>query len=80
VIGGSTISSLQSGVYYGYVALVEGVLARMKKELGPAHVIATGGFAVMIAEDVDEINLVEENLTLFGLRSLFLRTNPAPGR
>ncbi len=67
-IGDSTVTSMQSGIYYGYVALVEGILERMKRELGDAPVIATGGFAKTIARETSSIGSVEENLMLYGLR------------
>jgi len=44
VIGSNTVHSLQSGLYYGYVGLVDGILERLLGELGPARVIATGGW------------------------------------
>ncbi len=68
VIGASTVASMQSGIYYGYAGLVEGVLKRMRDELGPAPVIATGGLARLIAEEVPLIQQVEENLMLYGLQ------------
>ena len=49
VIGSNTVHSLQSGLFYGYVGLVDGILERLLGELGPARVIATGGMAPLIA-------------------------------
>jgi type III pantothenate kinase len=72
VIGKSTVTSMQSGLYWGYVALVEGTLKRMKKEFGPVRsVIATGGLAPVLARDCPSIETVDENLTLEGLRLLW---------
>lgn len=68
IIGDSTVTSIQSGIYFGYVALVEGILERMKRELGEASVIATGGFAKTISRETAAIDRVEENLMLYGLR------------
>jgi type III pantothenate kinase len=67
LIGDSTVSSMQSGIYFGYVSLVEGILARMKEELGTARVVATGGLASLVAGDAQTIDRVEENLILHGL-------------
>lgn len=72
VIGSSTVSSMQSGLYYGYVSLVEGIIDRMKKELGEeAKVIATGGQAAMIAEGTSVIDHLEPDLILEGLRIIY---------
>ena len=68
VIGDSTVGSMQSGLYFGYVGLVEGILGNMKGELGEAQVLATGGLASLVAAATDAIDRVEEDLTLFGLR------------
>src|SRR6516165_4380178 len=69
VIGSSTIGSMQSGLFYGYVALVDGIIARMKKELGTnARVIGTGGQAPLISQETKLIEAVDPNLTLDGLQ------------
>jgi type III pantothenate kinase len=74
VIGNSTVASIQSGIYYGYIGLVEGIIPRMTGELGEtATVIATGGYASMIASETDAIDTVDENLTLEGLRLIHKR-------
>jgi type III pantothenate kinase len=73
VIGDCTVAAMQSGIFYGYVSLVEGVLSRMKTELGPATVIATGGLAPLIAHGAEAIDRLEEDLTLHGLRLFFER-------
>lgn len=68
-IGKNTPHALQSGIMFGYVGLVEGVLARFKRELGgTAKVIGTGGWAATIARETDVIDVVDPNLTLTGLR------------
>ena len=67
VIGNSTVTSMQSGIYFGYVSLVDGILIRMKKEMGKCHVVATGGLATLIGQESSQINSIEENLTLQGL-------------
>lgn len=69
VVGNSTVSSIQSGIFYGYVGLTEGILRRMIGELGEKpKIVATGGFANLMAENCDLIEIVEENLMLEGLR------------
>jgi len=78
VIGNSTVHSIQSGVFFGYIGLTEGILRRMIDELGEKpKVIATGGFAKLIAEDCNLIEIVDENLMLEGLRLIYdkLATN-----
>jgi type III pantothenate kinase len=78
VIGNSTVSAIQSGVFFGYIGLTEGILRRMIGELGEKpRVIATGGFSRLIAENCDSIELIDENLMLEGLRLLYLRNSDA---
>src|SRR4029077_21276109 len=68
VIGSSTVASMQSGLFYGYVALVDGILTRMKKELGSStRVIGTGGQAPFISQETKLIETVDPNLSLDGL-------------
>lgn len=76
VIGDSTVTAMQSGIFYGYVSLVEGVLQRIQSELGQASVIATGGLAPLIASHAQGIDRLEEDLTLHGLRIFFERQTP----
>ena len=74
VIGTNTVTHLQSGLYYGYIGLVDGIIERMVAELGaPARVIATGGLARQISEDSRFIKQIDDMLTLDGLRILFER-------
>ena len=69
VIGDDTIESIKSGIIYGNAAMVEGMVSRMKKEMGSdAMVIATGGLAPLIAEASEAIESVDQELTLNGLR------------
>jgi type III pantothenate kinase len=71
-IGRNTINSMQSGIMYGYVSLVEGMVARLKEELGEdARVVATGGLAEHIARHTSAIEAVDQNLTLEGLKLLY---------
>jgi len=72
VIGKNTVAAMQSGVLFGYVALVEGMVDRIKEELGEeVKVIATGGLAGVIARETSAIQAVNPNLTLEGLRLIY---------
>ncbi|MBF0143187.1 MAG: type III pantothenate kinase [Magnetococcales bacterium] len=75
VVGRNTVDSIQSGMYWGYVGLVEGLLGRMIAESGFAsvRVLATGGLARMLATECSTIAEVDEFLTLNGLRLLYER-------
>jgi type III pantothenate kinase len=71
-IGRTTTHSIQSGLLFGYVGLVEGLVARFKAELGPeTQIIATGGLAEIIARETDVIDVVDPWLTLHGLRIIY---------
>ncbi len=71
-IGRNTVHSMQSGLLFGYVGLVEGMVARFKAELGPeTRVIATGGLAEVIARETEVIDVVDPWLTLHGLRIIY---------
>ena len=81
VIGTNTTGHLQSGLYYGYIGLVDGILDRLAAELGAkAPVIATGGLAHLIAADSRYISEIDDMLTLDGLRILFERNRTARPR
>ncbi len=74
VIGKNTISSMQSGVYYGFVGQVDGIIQRIKDEMGVnAYVVATGGLAELISAESKTIDVVNPNLTLEGLRIIYER-------
>jgi type III pantothenate kinase len=78
VIGGSTVACIQSGIFYGFLGLVEGLIRRVAAELGePARVVATGGYAPLFAAECALIETVDENLMLDGLRRLHERTMAA---
>lgn len=72
-IGTNTITAMQSGIVFGYVGLIEGIVARIRAELGEkAMVVATGGYAELIARETAVIAEVNPNLTLIGLRLIYL--------
>jgi type III pantothenate kinase len=74
VIGSATVEAMQSGLYHGYAGLVDGILKKMIEEMGGSPtVIATGGLAPLIAKGSDFIKLVDETLTLEGLRLVYQR-------
>ena len=71
-IGKNTVTALQSGLLFGYVGLIEGMVARFKEELGgAATVIGTGGWAEMIARETNVFDEVDPDLTLHGVRLIF---------
>jgi len=72
VIGTNTIDAMKSGIVFGYVTLVEGMVARIQRELGTkTKVIATGGYAELIAKETKVIDKVNPDLTLIGLRLVY---------
>lgn len=71
IINRTTVSSMQAGIIYGYVGQVEYIVSRMRDEIGPARVVATGGFSQLIAEQTDEIDEVVPTLTLQGLERIY---------
>lgn len=72
LIGKNTVHAMQSGIIYGYVGLVDGIVERMKKETGTnPYVIATGGLSSFIFKQSETINEVDEFLTLRGLKILY---------
>ncbi|MDQ3755535.1 MAG: type III pantothenate kinase [Acidobacteriota bacterium] len=76
VIGSTTVGSMQSGLFYGYIGLVDGILQRILTELGGTpHVVATGGLAPLIASGSALIETVDDTLMLEGLRLIYERTN-----
>lgn len=78
VVGRNPVHSMQSGIVYGYAALVDGLCARLKRELAyPCRAIATGGLARLIAPQTEAIELVDNDLTLTGLRLIYERNEQA---
>jgi len=78
-IGTNTIAAMQSGIIFGYVGLIEGMVARIQQELGEkTKVVATGGFAELIDKETAIIDVVNPNLTLIGLRLVYLMNKAEP--
>ena len=73
MVGSNTVHSLQSGLFYGYVGLVDGILERLFAEFGPSRVIATGGMAPFIASGSRYLSEIDDELTLTGLRIIWER-------
>ncbi|MFO7564130.1 MAG: type III pantothenate kinase [Enhygromyxa sp.] len=72
VVGRNTVDAIRSGLFWGYVGLVEGTLGRIRAELEwPARVVATGGLARTVAHETQAIDVVDDNLMLEGLRLLY---------
>lgn len=78
VIGRTTVTSMQSGLFFGYVAMVDGIVSRMRAELedgASAICVATGGMADVLASETRSIQQVEPDLTLQGLQMIWARQN-----
>lgn len=74
VVGTATVPAMQSGVYWGYVGLIEGLVRRIREERGtPMKVVATGGLAETFCEATDAIDLLDPDVTLRGLREIYAR-------
>jgi type III pantothenate kinase len=70
-IADNTTDAMQAGVLYGFTGLADHIIRKMKNEMGPAKVIATGGLSELIANDSEEIDVVDKYLTLTGLNIIY---------
>ena len=78
-IGTNTISAIQSGLIFGYVGLIEGIVTRLRKELGgKALVVVTGGDAELVAQETKVIDKINPDLTLIGLQLIYLMNQTQP--
>ncbi|HEY4639898.1 MAG TPA: type III pantothenate kinase [Thermoanaerobaculia bacterium] len=78
VIGTNTVVNMQSGIFFGYLGLVDGILGRMRNEVeGLKTIVATGGLARLLASDSEHIEHVDETLTLRGLKLIWDRNRVA---
>ncbi|KQM41417.1 type III pantothenate kinase [Sphingomonas sp. Leaf10] len=76
VIGRNTADQMHIGIYWGYIAMIEGLVARMKAEIGrPVRVIATGGLAILFEKHTQVFDSIEQDLTITGLAMLWRRTH-----
>ena len=78
-IGTNTVTAMQSGIFFGYISLIEGLVSRIQTELKEkAKVVATGGLAETIAKETPLIEEVSPHLTLIGLRLIYQMNRPWP--
>jgi type III pantothenate kinase len=76
VIGRNTVDQMNIGIYWGYIAMIEGLVARMKAEIGrPVRVIATGGLATLFEQHTDVFDVIEPDLTIQGLAIMYLNAH-----
>lgn len=72
VVGTSTVEAIQSGIYWGYIGLIEGIISRIKSEVGAeVNVVATGGLASLFSEGTKFIQHLEPDLTIYGLMEIY---------
>ena len=76
VIGRNTVDQMNIGIYWGYIAMIEGLVARMKREIArPVKVIATGGLATLFEQHTDAFDAIEPDLTIQGLAIMYARAH-----
>jgi type III pantothenate kinase len=78
VIGKATVPAMQSGIFWGYIGMIEGLVTRIRDEFGaPMKVVATGGLAVLFAESTQTIDHTDRELTIRGLLQVYQRNSGA---
>jgi type III pantothenate kinase len=71
-VGRNTVAAMQSGIVFGYAGLIEGIVARIQQDMGgKAKVVATGGYAELLARETPVIEVINPDLTLIGLRLIY---------
>ena len=76
VIGRNTVDQMNIGIYWGYIAMIEGLVARMRREIArPVKVIATGGLATLFERHTDVFDAIEPDLTIQGLAIMYERAH-----
>lgn len=73
IIGKNTQESMRSGIYFGYIAMVDGIIERLKLEMQNPTVVFTGGDAQMFIKEIKAVDYFEPNLTLYGLKSIYYK-------
>lgn len=78
IVGQSTVEAMQSGVFYGYIGQVDGIIKKIKEQMQTdPQVIATGGLAELLASESEKIDIVDQHLTLKGLYLIYKKTKNA---
>jgi type III pantothenate kinase len=78
LVGSNTVGSIQSGLYYGFIGLIDGIVERIAAQLGPdTKAVATGGQGDLIVQGSRRVKIYDENLTLEGLRLIWERSHRA---
>ena len=80
ILGKNTVSAMESGIFWGYVSMIEGLLARLRADYGDVSMIATGGLAGLFSAHLPGINAVDPDLTVKGLFEIYARNSSAATR
>jgi type III pantothenate kinase len=80
ILGKNTVSAMESGIFWGYVSMIEGLLARLRADYGDVSMIATGGLAGLFSGHLSGINAVDPDLTVKGLFEIYARNSSAAAR
>ena len=80
ILGKNTVLAMESGIFWGYVSMIEGLLARLRADYGDVSMIATGGLAGLFSAHLPGINVVDPDLTVKGLFEIYARNSSAAAR